>query len=265
MNSASDDTQHPSETQSPRRKTFWRTSLIPIAIVFVIGAGIWVYMKYEFRRLRSGVSLRATCLNNGRKTLIAMLNHASQNRGRLAPAITVGPTGEPLHGWRTTMLPYLDNVHLHHVIDHEQAWDAAVNRPFHDVPNSQLTCPASSDPKENRTNWFAITGEETLFPGAEFRTLDEVSDADGLANTLMFIEATGMNIPWMEPRDIPFSALTRSPVDLKGVGPSSDHRNGSVNVMFADGHGTALNKNIDPAVLRALAGWNDGISTDGQF
>ena len=86
--------------------------------------------------------------------------------------------------------------------------------------------------------------------------MDDVGTGDGTTTTLLLVEACGRNIVWTEPRDLDLTPQPvpggnkQEPPDLKSL--MSWHHAGGACVIFADGSGRFLSKNINSKLLKAL-------------
>jgi len=93
------------------------------------------------------------------------------------------------------------------------------------MPHS-FRCVSDIDAPEGTTNYGAVVGEETIWPGAvghRFRDLP-----DGLSNTILIVEATGLNIPWLAPRDMDFDTMDFHINGTSGPSISSHHSGGAM-------------------------------------
>ena len=75
--------------------------------------------------------------------------------------------------------------------------------------------------------------------------------SDGLSNTILVVESTGLAIPWTEPRDLEFKRLDFKLNSPTGHGVGGKHRLGT-NVLLADGSVPPLPHNLSAETLRAL-------------
>ena len=73
--------------------------------------------------------------------------------------------------------------------------------------------------------------------------------SDGLSNTILVVESTGLAIPWTEPRDLEFKRLDFKLNSPTGHGVGGKHRLGT-NVLLADGSVPPLPHNLSAETLR---------------
>ncbi|MFN3158140.1 MAG: DUF1559 domain-containing protein [Rubinisphaera brasiliensis] len=261
MSEAAPDVQAAPE---PTRSQGYRPSRLFLLSLFVLVAfasyAALVKLVIEPQR-----AVRVQASRNVRTVGLACQNFASGSQAELPAQAIRSENDKPLLSWRVSLLPLLDNAVLHRKADLSQPWDSDANKILRENCPPVLQAPGSPADGTLQTSWFTIVGEDTPFPEQGSVNLDDISKADGLGNTLMFVEATGMNIEWAEPKDIPFSALKASPNKLSGKGPSTHRRDGKFSAVFCDGHGRFMNGDVDPAVLRALATWRGKEKLDQKF
>ena len=102
------------------------------------------------------------------------------------------------------------------------------------------------NPANILTNYVAIVGEETAWPGS--RSLLSTDIRDKLSQSILIVENQGAKIPWMEPRDLSFGLMD---FDLDHpLGISSPYQDASVVMM--DGMVHRLKRNFLPETLRGL-------------
>ena len=172
-----------------------------------------------------------------------------------------------MHSWRVLVFPYLlGGAELYDEYDFDEPWDGPHNRSLIEQIPSQYYCPseAGSDRvKRGCTSYVAVTGERTLWPGAESRNVEDV--VDGTSHTLMLIEENAEEIYWTEPRDLTVEESLRS---MHDASPDSwhGHRNkerfsyeesGRLGI-FADNHSAFLPNGIDRDQWRSLVQLDDG-------
>lgn len=189
---------------------------------------------------------------------MAVLNYASAH-GTLPPAFVADRDGRPMHSWRVLILPFLNQQALYDAYDFAEPWDGPHNRTLADQVGALYRRP-EDPPGSTLTRFVAVVGDETAFPGARAMKLDDV--ADGTSKTILFVEALGSDIGWMEPRDLDFRT---TPMRVNAPGPNGP-RIGStypdVRVAFVDGQVVRIKQAVTPATLRALLTARGGEAVD---
>ena len=180
------------------------------------------------------------------------LHNYAEVYGGFPPAYTTDENGNPLHSWRTLLLPYLDQQGLYERIDFSKPWDDPANAEAlaTDIPAFQ--CPVAGV-ATNRTTYLAFVGEDLAFYPTRSRRLEEFSD--GLTNTAVVVEVRPEDaIPWMQPNDVDATFLKR----LR-QSPKFSHRNGT-HVLMGDGDVRFVDLNLDQkdaTALSTIAGGED--------
>ena len=169
-----------------------------------------------------------------------------QDHGVNPPAWIADADGKPLHSWRVLLLPYLDQKNLYDRYDFSQAWNSRTNAALAAEMPRLYAFHGTHRPGLTTTNYLAVVGESTAWPGAEQRTLEQLTD--GLGSTILVVENTGQQVHWMEPRDLQFDTMSFAINDPAGV--SSIYRPPAVTMV--DGTLRRLDDQLSPNVLRAL-------------
>ncbi len=167
--------------------------------------------------------------------------------GHYPPAYLTDAKGRPMHSWRVLILPYIEGDHIYKRYDFHEPWDGPNNRKL----ASEMPRTFAFHHEENRkgnttTNYLAVVGPETAWPGA--KTLSSKDVTDGTGTTILIVENDGAGIHWMEPRDLSFADMDFTPGSPNGV--SSPYKVHSV--VTLDGQVRALRKTLMPGTLRAL-------------
>lgn len=204
---------------------------------------------------------RSQCKNNLKVIGLAIHNYADVSAD-MFPAATAG---DPAVSWRVNLLPFMDRPDLHEQYQHNRPWDDEANEPVAREYVDGLACPSSPQQMDETgrryTAYVMPTGPGTVSPIAGAVPRDSLSD--GTENTLLVVEACGLEVVWTEPRDFD---VAQQPVhiNLKGEGKtdspglmSSYHARGA-QAVFADGRVRFISQNTDPAVLRALTTTSGG-------
>ena len=167
------------------------------------------------------------------------------------PAYVADESGKPMHSWRVLLLPFLDQPDLYAQYDFAEAWDGPNNRQlwsriprifqfpnFHELP----------DGNHGITNYLAITGDNTAWPGSSSLDYDNIPDGPG--NTILAVENLGSNIRWTEPRDLEFDSVDLRPMIGAANGISSAYNVAAI--VALDGTVRSVPNNTDSKLVRAL-------------
>jgi hypothetical protein len=179
---------------------------------------------------------RTACQTNMRRIAVALLSYHDAN-GCFPPHYTVNAEGQPLHSWRTLILPFTeDGPEIYKRLDLQQPWDAPANAAFHSVDLPIFRCPSAQLPP-GHTCYRAVIAKNGVFQ--EQQTIIRLSDIlDGVAETLLFTEvAPSQSICWLEPNELTATEFIGSP-------PLSAHRAGC-NCAMVDGTTKFLNAATD--------------------
>jgi len=184
---------------------------------------------------------RAACANNLKQIGLALYNY-HQQYGSLPPAYVPGPDGKPWHSWRVLLLPFIEQTVLYAQYDFNEPWDGPNNLQLAAAIAQVYSCPAWNGYSNGYTSYFAVVGPKTAWPGPKSRRLDEITDDPG--NTILVMEAGGLDVPWTEPRDVDFDAIAAlTTPDPKIVGNVGHYREPpsfyivegrAINVLTAD-------------------------------
>jgi hypothetical protein len=175
---------------------------------------------------------------------LAVANYETAN-GHLPPAYVVGPDGRPWHSWRVLILPYIEQQELYEAYHFDEPWHGPHNRTLAGRMPKIYRFHNRSEPGQVTTNYLAVVGPNTLWPGAEGRKLADVTD--GLPDTVLIAENRGLGVCWMDPRDLHFDTL---PLELNHpLGVSSWYTTPAV--VMADGSVHSLPLTLTGAELRA--------------
>lgn len=208
-------------------------SLVILSIVATIAA----FLLPATRRGREPAR-RTHCLNNVRQIILAMHNY-SDVYGGFPPAYTVDQQGQPLHSWRTLLLPYVDEKALYESIDLSKPWDDPVNVGFAAEIPPVYRCPSAVIP-DGHTTYVALVGDDLFLHPTKLRKISEIND--GFSNTLAVLDVpVADSVPWMAPDDTdgqPFFTLSEeTEVSHPGVMLAA-RADGSVYTISASEPGT---------------------------
>jgi len=185
----------------------------------------------EARRARS----RENLLQIG----LAMYNYHDVH-GHFPPAVLIGPDGKTPHSWRVALLPYLAQDALHQQYRFDKPWDSQANLKV--LAQMPEVFRAVDDPTSTATNYFVLTGPDTVFGKPRGTKIVDVTD--GTSFTLMLVEAAA-DIPWTKPEDLAYDAQQPLP-KLGGVFEGGFH------VALCDGSVRFIPASVEARVLHAM-------------
>jgi hypothetical protein len=153
-----------------------------------------------------------------RQIQIAIENYCDASNNAYPPARTSDTHGRHLQSWRALIMPYLGYYSFREQYDYSSPWNSAKNRNWSDRGVSAFVCP--SEPREGMhfTNYVAVIGPETMWPGSESAHRPEIVNADAI----LIVEYPESDIPWNEPRDLTveeFLSLFEARLARNGFGP----------------------------------------------
>jgi hypothetical protein len=175
---------------------------------------------------------------------LAVANYVDAN-GHYPPAYVPGPDGLPWHSWRVLILPYIEGSALFNRYRMDEPWNGPHNRTLADEMPRTFAFPDAYKEGKQVTNYLAVVGPETLWPGS---TPFKGAPKDGPSSTILLVENHGLEVPWMEPRDLSFHDMTYRLQQPDGV----SSRYSVPAVVMADGSIRALDPMLAPSALRAM-------------
>lgn len=184
----------------------------------VVIASLAIILQPSVSGIRPNVSRRNSCMNHIKELALAALAYQSEH-GRL-PQDIIDAHGKPLLSWRVQILPYLDEQALYESVHLDEPWDGPNNRKlWKEIPET-LRCPGcgfanhvetvSCSP--TATNYFAVTGSNTVWTESTRATWEELARRDRLPKDdglfsleppkIMLVEAMIPTSCWMQPLDL---------------------------------------------------------------
>lgn len=203
---------------------------------------------------RSREATRQVQCKNKLKQIGLALHNYHDVYGSFPPAYTVDADGQPLHSWRTLILPYLDRDDVYESIDLTKRWDDPANATAFETRIPEFECP--EDYRDiPHTNYLGLVGVHAAFHPNRPRQLSEF--LDGPSKTVMVTDVLLKDaVHWMAPQDISIENFFRHSKDL-------DHlHEGGFQCLSADGAVHFVNEKIKAEDLRALVtpAGNDSLS-----
>lgn len=237
--------QTPDESNEPVApvKKGSRTGLIVKLLVGVVVVLFLIALWLPAQRGVRPAALRMQCSNNLKQVMLALHNY-EETYHALPPAYTVDEQGNPLHSWRTLILPYIEQKALYDKIDLAKPWNDPVNQQARDSHVPAYACPSADMPRGN-TNYLAIVSADSCLQPGKARPLSEITDEHRL--TLVVVETDAEHsVPWMEPTDMNEDMLLEQFAARRGPHPQV------IYATFVDGSVGPMDDDTSAVDLKAL-------------
>jgi hypothetical protein len=177
--------------------------IVSIAAVIALVAS-WVKHRREEMIVAGG---RLRCTYNIGWVEMGLRGYFAEH-GTLPPAFVADANGRPMHSWRVLILPFMGEEALYAKYRFDEPWDGPNNRLLaNQLEQPFIFCFPNCSPKQNRdcTNYVAVVGKDTAFPGAT--PTDPTKLKDDMRSIIFLVEIGESDIHWMEPRDVSVDEL----------------------------------------------------------
>lgn len=192
---------------------------------------------------------RANCAGlHMAQILFACAEYRATN-GSLPPALVSDKDGRPMHSWRVLILPYLGYANLYDRYHFDEPWDGPHNRLLAQEMPHEYRCPACAGRSDVTTNYLAVVGPTTPWPGGRAVRNQEIEGNE--ATTVLFVEVADSDINWMSPCDMAFEHAIMG-VNVDRCAGISSHHPGGANVGFIDGFINFLHDDVVSEDLRRM-------------
>lgn len=222
-----------------RRRAF---TLIELLVVIAIIAILIALLLPAVQQAREAAR-RTQCRNNLKQIGLALHLYHDEYRS-FPPAYTVDETGQPLHSWRTLILPFIDQQQLYDSIDLSKPWDDPANAEAFQTAVPPYICPSTTI-DQFHTTYTGMVGPDAALPLTDGRPISEFTD--GTSNTVIVIEAAEQDaVHWMNPQDAGVRFLLSFDEDSE-----FDH-DGGTHALLADGSVQFLSAKMSNETRQAL-------------
>jgi len=191
---------------------------------------------------------------------LAVANYHDAN-GHYPPPYLTDAVGVPTQSWRLSILPYIEQEALLKEYIRSEAWNGPTNSLLAARMPKIYALHGDYRPGTTTTNYLGIVGTQTVWqPNTKVASRDV---KDGVSNTLLIVENRGLNVHWMEPRDLDFDTMDWTIDGPHGISSKYD----SPGAVFLDGSVRRLSKKLSPEAVRAMAtiAAGDAGAEDGEL
>jgi hypothetical protein len=219
-----------------------RRQFFALSAVGVLGAGGYGLTR-AIEKERNAAH-RSADLRNLKQLSLAVASYESANE-HFPSAFQLGPNGQPWHSWRVLILPFIEENELFKQYRFDEPWNGPNNSNLASRMPRLYAFHGKYKPGLTTTNYLAVVGKDTMWPGANSRKRAEMESA---SNTILIAENNGLEVHWMEPRDLNTETMSFEFNHPHGLSswytyPSAAMVDGSLN-SFSEGY--------DEATLRAM-------------
>lgn len=188
-------------------RVYWsqsRTRALPATflLIFLLGL-LYALLAPAFSAARDSAT-RMQCANNLKQIALAIHNYHDIYKS-FPPAYIADDDGRPMHSWRVLILPFMEQQPLYEAYNFDEPWDGPNNRKL----LAHMPYAYSCSTQRNRelephtyTNYVAVVGDNTAWPGQQARRFNDF--VDGTSQSLLVCEFANCQINWMEPTDISY-------------------------------------------------------------
>lgn len=193
-------------------------TLIELLVVMAIIGVLMALLVSAVQRVREAAS-RTTCTNNLKQIGLALHHHHDAHRA-FPPATTTSPT---LHGWGSSILPFIEQDALDRGYVRQKSWYMPVNQAVVTTPLALMRCPSTPAGQRLETgmigsvSWTASASDYGVFRSVHVLLADDgyidrvgsllgimvynrpsrLTDViDGTSNTALVVEIAGRPERW---------------------------------------------------------------------
>jgi hypothetical protein len=215
------------------------------------------------------IAHEAECTNNLQQIAIAFhIYHDTYNK--MPQLHTVDKDGKPLHSWRVTVLPYLEQNELYKKIRLDEPWDSEHNKQFHSQCPAVFQCPqmVAKNPaiKQNGLTTYSVIVGKNAYPD-EGKKYHFHMITKGMSTTWAVVERqTPVN--WMDPmqeitQEEAEKGINKSEKGIGAVHPAGARR--AMQVAFFDGSVRSFTENLSLESVKAFITRNGGESSSVKY
>jgi prepilin-type processing-associated H-X9-DG protein len=203
---------------------------------------------------------RSICRDQLKHLGLALLYYEAMYN-QLPPVATLDENRQPLHSWRTLILPLSDEQELAGHIKFGEPWNSPHNQSALHKNLEYFRCPSETNGKNEETSYVAIIGPGTAWQPGKGLKLGAIRDKP--SETILLVEMKNSGIYWAEPRDLDLNALPAGITEANLLASISNHV-GGFNAFFADGSVRFISMDTPWKTFMAMLTINGGETIDLQ-
>ncbi|TWT33364.1 DUF1559 family PulG-like putative transporter [Blastopirellula retiformator] len=228
--------------------------LVVVLVVLLMCGGVLVALLLPAVQQARAAARRMSSMNNMKQIGLALHNY-HDTYGTLPASAINDKNGEPMHSWRVLILPFLGYPQIYSQYDFNEPWDSPSNRLLlSQIPDVYID-PTVESPGEGGTSYQAVISDATAMNperGSKFREV-----TDGISNTILVVENTGVMVPWLQPSDTSVEDFAQ------GI-PFKHGLVGGTQVLLGDGAVRFMGETTDPETLKGMS-TRDGREAVGAY
>jgi hypothetical protein len=234
----------------------------------VVLLGLWYLNLLAAHAAAREAARRQLCSNNLKQIGLAFESYYDVHH-QLPPACIVDVEGRPIHSWRVAILPYLGYQELYNRYRFDEPWDGPNNRQLAKEVPEIYRCPSDANLPVGCTNYFLVIGQDLTYEEVTDTTerMEERRRANYGRHLLGFdhawhstlsrrhfgrafiVEQTGLDINWLEPRDLAGDVLS-NPINNGHEHSLSSPHGGGVNCLLDGGISEFIPQDTDVTKVR---------------
>lgn len=219
--------------------------------VKLLGSVIFVTFAIFFVMISQRSASKQRAVNHLRTIGLATINYSSGAASNLPMGGTTDSAGNPQHGWMTAILPYTKRRDLAEQIDYDKPWTDPENERVFKTSIPAYLNPNIQSPKISPAGYALshYAANSQLLGINKNATIAAIAAAGRTSNTILLGEINANYPAWGSAQNM------RDPAKGLNGGPDSfgSPSGEGATVIFVDGSGKFLNKNIDPVILKAIS------------
>lgn len=184
--------------------------------------------------------------------IASALNAYAADHGTYPSPVIRDSNGRPMHSWRVSILPYLNEQDIYSQYNFDEPWDSEQNIVVGNKIPAVFVTPSQSSWAGYQCSYHLVSGDRTLFPPTgplgPKRVLDDVT------KTALVVEAatnTNASPMWTAPYELDIRSMTGTIGTNPGVELGSVTEGGAA-IATVDGRGHFLDESTPPEVVLAI-------------